>query len=67
MLDWGDRIKDPERYEVISKFLYLFENGRCSRTAGTTLWSAYNAVNDYLNYSLRDRDHETEARPMCGA
>jgi phage/plasmid-like protein (TIGR03299 family) len=43
-------IKEPKRSEVIPKVVNLFESGRGAREAESTLWGAYNAVNEYLNY-----------------
>jgi hypothetical protein len=43
-------IKESKRFEVIPKVVNLFESGRGACEAGSTLWGAYNAVNEYLNY-----------------
>ncbi len=36
--------------KIIPAVSLLFEHGRGSDVAGKTLWGAYNAVNEYLNY-----------------
>jgi len=43
-------IRDIKNSKTFPKVVYLFENGRGSRAAGTTYWGAYNAINEYLNY-----------------
>jgi phage/plasmid-like protein (TIGR03299 family) len=46
-----ERTPVQEKQEkIVPSVVWLFEEGRGSRRAGSNYWGAYNAVNEYLNY-----------------